>query len=1312
MDEHIITAADSPCFLKIRPSVQEVVQAPVPPSDTQHVIGARLSAAPRRTLPSTAQATGRGSFRGAGASGSQRSAEPVLPGPTPSTAFERFVVQRIATLETQQLQLVRTVNTMQESIASLASIASTFVSGGGGEKHRDRGSKRQFPFSKSSQPVPKLRASGSGRALSASTVDEADLPPCRVTLVYHGSFAPFHRGHRACLATAIKFLQEHEVTVVKAVVGCTLPAYLEQKIDVSGFEDAVLRSKIICAVLGEVEALGAPVVVDEHPHRTSEHLARKHAAPNTRLLYLKGSDLQKRPSSETLIVTRTSADLRTANRFCRESLSGICVQTSDLDVTSTSMRDIMKTGKVPGKYGAEARKLINAVVYKVFGKPAAAASQLKKPRVGAKAVSTPQVSGSSHSHAAQLAVPVPASTTCQQPASTSSAASAAPVLLQHAPCSQVTSSLDYNFDPQLTVSKAATNLRMPGTMKLQQPIFYHLGTYWKNCIAPMCALLQVRPMLAIRRSDQPEVRVPYLPIRGHQPPVFLSLDVDTSRDLRAAVSQIGGLMVACWHLSFDLSGFTSADADPDTDRGRSVRLLLSNCAAHVDRCWELAAVPVAIFLVDVAQLVLLARPAYWLSATSVAVDAQILINNFLCEQQLLDGFPSQLIAVISAERSVSFVQGGGPKSRGHTPEEDGLTTCFRAILAKNGRFLSGTDADCSLRLRSAAQHWLRNAWKQHWMCAGKFINSYASQAQCEPEHFLDHVCCPEADRIPPEVLVDALAAFYSVNAYLLNPDGQRTDGYVRCSGHGIIMSAHGWEVVDHLDRPLAVPYVPLSPTEPFIDFPSSSDVFVEGAGKVVRVQHDSVSLSVCNIVTQDIPSSYHVQFSAEFIKHLVVHDRKCCLACFQAKTVTQRLHALSAACRRMGLLDKVELLAPLILASRTGQAAPAATPATAASDAPPPTLQPLSEVWQRINALEAWAHSWDASNLGDAEAGPAAVRARELLEAMAKQAAADYAPTWCASHDEVLQLKLLVQSQSHRLQLLESRLAQCSPPGMQLAPPPPLTPSCSSAATATVAGMNTSPVEQDALVSSMQADLDLLCSKVSSLERQSLKSDSFAVDCFREMKFQISELRTFAEHASHLIGAHTQAVGQSWQWIISLIQATQETAARVSVLPSSSLPTTPPPAAPHRDGAEPVQFGRQQTGRSAEVLAESALQPQQDVPSDRLPTADSKRQSAGGIADLLLEPLILERDETGEVADVLTSGLVNAHHLDAGDDDHGVVAESNPSPSDVATPAVTDDLQQRTPAVGTTTMSRVADLPNTEPVSGQIHWVVSDSDPE
>eukprot|EP00971_Amphidinium_carterae_P337704 6474648-Amphidinium_carterae.1 len=193
--------------------------------------------------------------------------------------------------------------------------------------------------------------------------------------------------------------------------------------------------------------------------------------------------------------------------------------------------------------------------------------------------------------------------------------------------------------------------------------------------------------------------------------------------------------------------------------------------------------------------------------------------------------------------------------------------------------------------------------------------------------------------------------------------------------------------------------------------------YVQGGGKYHRVQVDAVASTTVSRVLDDLQSCGSCLLDPALVEHLMKHDRKCALACFQSRTASQRARALSAGLRRMGLAEKASGIESLLFPTQSGpptdvatqQAAPSVQ-AQAQHSLPANDGQRTSdrtqELLNRIKSLEIWAHTWDSSQLSDAESGLAATRAHELLEAMAKQVSSEVPDRWMtAVQDDLIALR-------------------------------------------------------------------------------------------------------------------------------------------------------------------------------------------------------------------------------------------------------------------------------------------------------------------
>eukprot|EP00971_Amphidinium_carterae_P338123 6475316-Amphidinium_carterae.2 len=108
-------------------------------------------------------------------------------------------------------------------------------------------------------------------------------------------------------------------------------------------------------------------------------------------------------------------------------------------------------------------------------------------------------------------------------------------------------------DPQNLVTEKAKLLLKAGILKFQKPLFANLGVYMKNCVAPMCNVLHIRPYFMSRRGGDDAIRVAYKPIRDWVTPICTRLDVESFRDFRLALVQIGGQLVTLWYIAFEFT---------------------------------------------------------------------------------------------------------------------------------------------------------------------------------------------------------------------------------------------------------------------------------------------------------------------------------------------------------------------------------------------------------------------------------------------------------------------------------------------------------------------------------------------------------------------------------------------------------------------------------------------------------------------------------------------------------------------------------------------------------------------------------------
>eukprot|EP00971_Amphidinium_carterae_P124658 2469313-Amphidinium_carterae.1 len=436
-----------------------------------------------------------------------------------------------------------------------------------------------------------------------------------------------------------------------------------------------------------------PFVIDPVGRRTSFLFASAHLENELDAIYLQGTDVQKHPSRRSIVATRSDEELATRGEYMdHQNMAAVCIQRDTLNVSSTSLRAIMSRGKIPGVYGPKARALINPVVWrmqKALKEAQLAVSQAVSPHkrqveeaglgAGAPLSKSKKVTQASSSEVV-LEKAMPAKARCKSaglapPRNTLPCDAVAPVATVLQPASNVPAQVQMDqvktdeakkeaveSDPQIMVSSQAILLKKSGVLKLSKPIFANLAVFWANCVTPLCALLHIQPYLMTRRNGGEAIRVAYRPAPAPKQALCVRLDVESFRDFRLALVQIGGQIVTLWYIAFDFTGLEDADLDRDTLRGMSVLSSIQKAVTNLNRTYELASTPVSFFMADVQQLVVISRPCYQVEPSDAAVDMQQILNTFFVDNKDLTlqyGASQPMSLTADPSRCRWFRQGGG-----------------------------------------------------------------------------------------------------------------------------------------------------------------------------------------------------------------------------------------------------------------------------------------------------------------------------------------------------------------------------------------------------------------------------------------------------------------------------------------------------------------------------------------------------------------------------------------------------------------------------------------------------------------------------
>eukprot|EP00971_Amphidinium_carterae_P347659 6489752-Amphidinium_carterae.1 len=232
--------------------------------------------------------------------------------------------------------------------------------GAGNQREEDQRPQqvRQYPFANLEGDTTGDRHE---TAQQRAAVDQAQQPTAapRITIVFHGSFSPFHMGHYRTARSAIEFFAARNVIADTVLIGFTTPKQLRRKIGESIFLYSDHRVRMARAVLRD--AGDNVMFVDPNPVGSSKELADRHEKTDKRrCVYLMGSDWQKRPSNSSIIVLRTLEDIAAYEEsFDIRNWRAVCAQTGHVGLSATQIRAELDSGIVNASFGTAATAVLN-----------------------------------------------------------------------------------------------------------------------------------------------------------------------------------------------------------------------------------------------------------------------------------------------------------------------------------------------------------------------------------------------------------------------------------------------------------------------------------------------------------------------------------------------------------------------------------------------------------------------------------------------------------------------------------------------------------------------------------------------------------------------------------------------------------------------------------------------------------------------------------------------------------------------------------------------------------------------------------------
>eukprot|EP00971_Amphidinium_carterae_P172559 3420534-Amphidinium_carterae.1 len=466
---------------------------------------------------------------------------------------------------------------------------------------------------------------------------QADPP--QVALIYHGTFAPCHKGHIATIASAHASVELAGARVVKTVIGFTTEKSARRKFCFPELYPASARADIAREVVADS---GFEFIeVDPVECSASEVLAARYRTDNIAAVFVLGSDVKAYTSaSHTFIVGRGKGEVSVAP-FSLLNFRGACNQVSDFGLSSSEVRRSLMDGIIPAHYGTRAASALSDVALGRLlregqdgGQAGGAGGSsrarntdalpkpMPKKRRRSDVVSTQRPPIHDVELPEQILPPTanaPASTARSTEATTNRAGTT---------CAQGARII---VKPENLVGPPDGFLSRPGVLKFAHPRFSHLGSFFRDCVQPICALLGVTPCALARRGRSEPLRVSFVPCEEKDAPVYSAvMDVLSIDELQKAFSQIAGNLLSCMYVAANFENLQLSDMDPDSNSGRKVRALLAEAAEHLHRTCLVGAVPVSLTLFDAHHHVFAVRPFHaHLPISGVAAEVIHVFNSYI-----------------------------------------------------------------------------------------------------------------------------------------------------------------------------------------------------------------------------------------------------------------------------------------------------------------------------------------------------------------------------------------------------------------------------------------------------------------------------------------------------------------------------------------------------------------------------------------------------------------------------------------------------------------------------------------------------------
>eukprot|EP00971_Amphidinium_carterae_P197783 3925412-Amphidinium_carterae.1 len=735
--------------------------------------------------------------------------------------------------------------------------------------------RRSYPFAAG---CPNQAACSDDRALP-----EVCLPAInkQITLVFHGTFAPFHLGHLACIWDAKRLLTQHGYEIVTTVVGCTNENQVRKKLGATPLVEQLVssqvRSRIASALLCDHQVEN--VRVESAGFRTGDLLSLHVAHISTSMhVHIVGSDVQLKSSPRTIVVLRSESLTHIPESLDEFAMFGVCKQTQALGSSSTAVRRHLAVGCIPVDYKASTLSLLRSIFPQAVFRSPSRGSEAEVTAAKDREQCIPVIPASTATSSAPVQKAMPA----RRPVHLSSASTAASAMSTTA-CQATTKPPLKRKRAQLAprVESVAASSRAPlprmrpqpltldgplhchgppaavlsevesahnellaglqcrGTLKLAPPAFAHLGTFFRCVVVPICLLMKIVPHSLARRNLDPTLRVEYSPATAACKPLSLLMEVEQFMELSRALGHLR--FIGYYYVALTIENLLLLDKDPDTCRGLAVKDIFLNAAELLSQQILFGNVIFTVTMLDAHHFVCIARASTSVSMGVLAGQVCTVMDSVFRAAQTAPHLHQQRISFSVDLGKCLLAEGGMQQPRTATDSMHRLSgdqSCVGShpILFRSDAESGDPVADCvqwvlyksadtvmsaplaNHTLRTLVRLWMVMAAEQRIQVAGVLIGQVAYDWQISVRECVEWLCAVNVSDFYVTIFAYAASCALSIQLAVVDVYGNCADGFLRTRGFGLVRIASSWGVIAPF-RDSECILNELSPTVPF--FPPS-----------------------------------------------------------------------------------------------------------------------------------------------------------------------------------------------------------------------------------------------------------------------------------------------------------------------------------------------------------------------------------------------------------------------------------------------------------------------------------------------------------